>query len=277
MSPFFIAAGSRIDSLLNQSVCSPTDTRILLSHGLGLSRVQLITQSERIITKTQAQQLTTLFQRRLQGEPIAYIIGQREFYGLTLRVTPDVLIPRPETELLVELALKHLPKQGRLLDLGTGSGAIAIAIAHTRPDACVTALDFSPAALAIARHNAAQHKTPITFLQSHWYEALTAPCFDIIVANPPYIRAGDIHLTQGDLRFEPLQALTDHADGLSALRAIIAGAPAHLRPDGWLLLEHGYDQAGAVRHLLQAKGWHEIQSWQDLSGIERVSGAVKRP
>lgn len=270
-----VAAGSTIAVLLHKPPLAALETRILISHALQLSRVQLITQSGRALTADEAQRLTTLLQRRLNGEPIAYIVGEREFYGLAFHVTPDVLIPRPETELLVELALEFLPENGRVLDMGTGSGAIAIAIAYARPDVAVTALDVSEAALVIAQRNAAHHQVQVEFLQSDWYNALTDQRFDVIVANPPYIVSGDDHLSQGDLRFEPINALTDHADGLSALRTIIAGATSHLAVNGWLLMEHGYDQAAAVRDLCKATGLREVQSWRDLAGIERVSGAVK--
>jgi release factor glutamine methyltransferase len=185
-----------------------------------------------------------------------------------------VLIPRPDTELIVELALERLPANApRLLDMGTGSGAIAVAVAYTRPDADVTALDVSPDALAVARSNAAANGARVRFVESSWFDALAAgETFDVIASNPPYIAAGDAHLAQGDLRFEPVGALTDHADGLSALRTIVAGSPRHLVPGGWLLLEHGYDQAAAVRALLLDAGFADVQSWQDLAGIERVSG-----
>jgi release factor glutamine methyltransferase len=273
--PDLVAAGSSIAALLKNAPLSQLETRILLGHALGLSRVQLITQSERVVTDAEAQALSALLQRRLDGEPIAYITGEREFYGLSLHVTPDVLIPRPETELLVELALQRLPQQGRVLDLGTGSGAIAVALAHARPDAAVSALDMSAAALAVARRNAARHRVSVRLVQSDWYAALAAEQrFDVIVANPPYIAAGDAHLAQGDLRFEPADALTDHADGLSALRSIIAGAARHLDRGGWLLLEHGYDQAAQVRDLLVAHRFQQVRSWTDLAGIERVSGGV---
>ena len=267
-----VIAGTSISAALKQPPLDPFEARILLAHALQLTRVQLITQSERVLTGEEAGKLSALFQRRIHGEPIAYIIGEREFYGLALHTTPDVLIPRPETELLVELALERLHTGGHIMDMGTGSGAIAIAIAHTRPDASVTALDISAAALAVARSNADRHNARVTFLRSDWYDALNESTFDIIVANPPYIVAADPHLSQGDLRFEPINALTDHADGLSALRTIIGGAPRHLVQDGWLLMEHGYDQAPAVRQLLMHQGFQEVQSWQDLSGIERVSG-----
>lgn len=255
------------------------EIRILLCHALNLSRIELITHDQRLINDDELAQIRALIARRVQGEPIAYIVGQREFYGLAFKVCPAVLIPRPETELLVELALPHLPANGRLLDMGTGSGALAVAIAHTRPDADITALDMSAAALEIARENARIHQVTIQFLQSDWYTALPpARCFDTIVANPPYIVANDPHLQQGDLRFEPISALTCgsdqsyHSDGLSALRTISAGAAAHLSAGGWLFMEHGHDQAPAVRQCLQQNGFTQIQSWRDLAGIERVSG-----
>lgn len=269
---FSVTPGSTIGSLLKKPPVDPVDARILVAHGLQLSRVQLITQSERTLDASEASSLSALFQRRIAGEPIAYIVGEREFFGLMLYTTPDVLIPRPETELLVELALDRLPRNGRVLDMGTGSGALAVAIAHSRPDAVVTALDVSATALDVAQRNAARHKVNITFLQSDWYSALDDARFDLIVANPPYIVAADPHLSQGDLRFEPLGALTDHADGLSALRTIVAGALQYLASNCWLLMEHGYNQATEVRALLDNQGFRDVQSWSDLAGIERVSG-----
>ncbi|AIY43623.1 Protein-N(5)-glutamine methyltransferase PrmC [Collimonas arenae] len=281
---FVVEAGSSIAAILKKAPLAPLESRILLMHALQLTRIQLITQDERNLDAQQAEQLSALFKRRLRGEPIAYIIGQREFYGLLLEVTADVLIPRPETELLVDLALQHLPldasRQLSVLDLGTGSGAIAIAIAHSRSDVEVTALDVSAAALAVASRNAARHlqprHAPFQLMQSDWYSALGERQFDIIVANPPYIVVGDRHLTQGDLRFEPQDALTDHADGLSALRKIVDGAGAYLKDGGWLLMEHGYDQAPAVRGLLNIGQFQEVQSWQDIAAIERVSGARRK-
>jgi release factor glutamine methyltransferase len=271
--------------LQRSSPLDALETRILLCHSTGLSRVQLITRSEETATPVQAAAFRSAVLRRVTGEPIAYILGQREFYGLMLRVTPDVLIPRPETELLVELALERLPSGGRVLDMGTGSGAIAVAIAHQRADAHVTALDISGAALAVAADNAARHLAGRVnmprLLESDWYAGLAAahardpaftPMFDLILANPPYIVAGDKHLSQGDLRFEPVSALTDHQDGMSALRTIIEDAPAYLSAGGWLLMEHGYDQAEAVRTHLMQHAFSEVQSWCDLAGIERVSG-----
>jgi release factor glutamine methyltransferase len=267
-------AGCTLATVLKTAPLDPLENRILLCHALRLTRVQLITQSERRLDVAEADALAALLARRLRGEPIAYIVGLREFYGLDFRVTSDVLIPRPDTELLVELAMERLPQQGSLLDMGTGSGAIAVAIAHTRPDASVTALDASAAALEVARGNALAHRASVTLLLSDWYQALPpGQTFDVIASNPPYIVAGDHHLSQGDLRFEPVDALTDHADGLSDLRSIIDGAPAHLKRGGWLLMEHGHDQAAAVRALLAGSGFAEVQSWRDLAGIERVSGA----
>lgn len=272
---FTVAPGSTLASLLKDAPLPALETRILAGHALQLSRVQLITRSEHAFTADEAQRLTTLFRRRLQGEPIAYLTGQREFYGLDFFVTPDVLIPRPETELLVELATEYLLQHGHMLDMGTGSGAIAVAVAHQCRDAVVTAIDASTAALTVAHRNAQRHHVGVRLLQSDWYAALGDERFDLIVSNPPYIAENDSHLTQGDLRFEPVDALTDHSDGLSALRIIIAGAEAHLHANGWLLLEHGYDQAEAVRALLAAHGFRQTQSWQDLAGIERVSGGCR--
>ncbi|QJD99931.1 peptide chain release factor N(5)-glutamine methyltransferase [Massilia forsythiae] len=273
-----IAAGTSIGAVRAALPLDPLENRILLCHATGLSRTQLITRADDPLDAAQAARLAALVRRRLDGEPIAYIVGRREFFGLDFQVSDAVLIPRPDTELIVELALERLPPGGRLLDMGTGSGAIAVAIAHTRPDALVTALDVSAAALAVAQANAAANGARVRFLRSDWFQALAdggvadQPVFDLIASNPPYIAAGDAHLAQGDLRFEPAGALTDHADGLSALRRIVAGAPAYLAPGGWLLLEHGYDQAAAVRALLQEGGFGEVRSWRDLGANERVSG-----
>jgi release factor glutamine methyltransferase len=269
-----IQPGASITAVQAGLPLDPLENRILLCHATGLTRVQLITQGDRPLAPDEAARLTDLVARRQRGEPIAYIVGRREFFGLDFQVGPAVLIPRPDTELIVELALERLPQgPARLLDMGTGSGAIAVAVAHTRPDADVTALDVSPDALALAQANAAANGARVRFLHSSWFDALDAgEVFDVIASNPPYIAAGDDHLAQGDLRFEPVGALTDHADGLSALRTIITGSPRHLVPGGWLLLEHGYDQAAAVRTLLQEAGFADVQSWRDLAGIERVSG-----
>jgi release factor glutamine methyltransferase len=267
-----IEAGATIGALQASLPLEPLENRILLQHVLGISRVALITQADRALHAAEAERLSALVQRRLAGEPIAYIVGQREFFGLPFKVSPAVLIPRPDTELIVELAIERLPRQGRMLDMGTGSGAIAVSVAHARPDAQVTALDVSPAALVLARENAGINGVRVRFLQSDWFAAVGDERFELIASNPPYIAAGDEHLSQGDLRFEPAGALTDHADGLSALRIIIEGARERLMPGAWLLLEHGYDQAAQVRELLAAHRYQEVQSWRDLAGIERVSG-----
>lgn len=267
-----VAPGITLGALQRQPLLDPVDQRLLVCHALGLGRTALITQSDRVLSGEEALRISELLQRRLDGEPVAYILGRREFYGLPFEVGPAVLIPRPETELLVELALERLPPKGRVLDMGTGSGAIAVALAHTRPDAQVSALDVSREALATATRNAAINGAEVRFLESSWYQAVGSEQFDLIVSNPPYIAAGDRHLSEGDLRFEPAGALTDHADGLSALRTIVAGAAEHLPPQGWLLMEHGYDQPQAVRELLAQAGFGEVQSWADLAGIERVSG-----
>jgi release factor glutamine methyltransferase len=267
-----IPSGATVKALQAALPLDALENRILLCHALKLTRVGLITQSERIVTDDEATALAALVARRQHGEPIAYIVGRREFFGLDFAVNDAVLIPRPDTELIVELALERLPQQGHVLDMGTGSGAIAVALAHTRPDAHVTALDVSAAALEVARANAARNNATVRFLESDWFASLQNERFDLIVSNPPYIAAGDAHLSQGDLRFEPAGALTDHADGLAALRTIIQGAQAHLHQHAWLLLEHGYDQAAAVRDLLVAAGYTDVQSWRDLAGIERTTG-----
>jgi len=271
-----VTAGITLGALQRKPLLDPVDQRILICHALGISRTALITQTERVLDAEEAARVAALLQRRHDGEPVAYIVGQREFFGLDFETTPAVLIPRPDTELLVELALVRLPPRGKVLDMGTGSGAIAVAIAHSRPDASVTALDVSQEALAVASRNAQRNNANVRFLHSDWYSAVEGEQFDLIVSNPPYIADGDRHLSEGDLRFEPSGALTDFADGLSALRTIIAGAPAKLAPGSWLLMEHGYDQSAAVRALLLSSGYTDVQSWQDLAGIERVSGGRRR-
>lgn len=272
-----VAPGTTLALLQRTPLLDPVDQRILVCHALGITRTGLITQADRALSGDEASRISALLQRRLDGEPVAYIVGQREFYGLDFKVGPGVLIPRPETELLVELALERLPPRARVLDMGTGSGAIAVSIAHARPDAQVTALDVSPAALAIAGHNAERNGVSVRCLHSDWFAAVGGETFDLIVSNPPYIAAGDRHLSEGDLRFEPPDALTDHGDGLSALRTIVAGAPGHLVPDGWLLMEHGYDQSAAVQALLSGRRYAAVQSWHDLAGIARVTGGRAGP
>lgn len=251
------------------------EVQMLLQRALGVTRAYLLAHPEQILDKTLSDSYAALLQRRMQGEPVAYILGEREFFGLMFRVTPDTLIPRPETELLVELALERIPEHGsfRVLDLGVGSGAIALSIAHGRPDAEVLAVDASEAALDVARENAQRLGVRnVRFLQSDWFAALGEQRFDLIVSNPPYIVAGDEHLAQGDVRFEPESALVSGADGLDDIRRIAGGAPSQLRAGGWLLLEHGYDQAPQVRALLSEGGFVEVFSARDIAGIERISG-----
>lgn len=251
------------------------EVQCLLQHVLQKPRAWLLAHPEQVLAANQWADYCRLLQRRLQGEPVSYLLGEREFFGLNFRVTPATLIPRPETELLVELALQRIPAQSpcRVLDLGTGSGAIALSIAHARPDIEVTATDVSREALAVARENAQRLGIAnAVFVHSDWFEALDGQRFDLIVSNPPYVAADDPHLRQGDLPFEPQSALASGADGLDDIRRILERAPAHLSTPGWLLLEHGYDQATRVRELLQQSGLSEVFSAADLSGIERVSG-----
>lgn len=268
-------------ALLRASPLPPLEARILLTHVLGWRPTQLITRSDEALDTKLVERYQTLEARRVAGEPVAQLVGAREFFGLDFEVTPHVLIPRPETELLVDTALSALENlvRPRVLDLGTGTGAIAVAIASLRPDARVWALDRSAEAVAVATRNAARlldAQRPggaVVLTQSDWYDSLDATLrFDVIVSNPPYIASGDPHLDEGDLRFEPRGALTDEADGLSAIRAIIAGAPTRLAADGVLWIEHGYDQAEAVRALLTAQGFAQVRSERDLAGIERISG-----
>lgn len=250
------------------------EAHILLGAALGVTRAWMIANAEQTLTSDKAAQFQTLLQRRLRGEPVAYILGKREFFGLELRVAPGVLIPRPDTETLVEAALRQIPSDAnlRILDLGTGSGAIALAIAAHRPHAAVTAVDQSDAALAIARFNMEQlGMKNVRLLQSDWFDALGEECFDLIVSNPPYIAAADPHLSQGDLRFEPASALASGDEGLDDIRRIAGSAPGHLMAGGWLLLEHGYDQAAGVADLLRTQGFGEIGHASDLAGITRVT------
>jgi len=250
------------------------EAQVLLGHALGQDRAYLIAHGADPLSVDQTDAFHVLLSRRLSGEPVAYILGKREFLSLDLRVTPAVLIPRPETELLVEQALARLPQDApsRVLDLGTGSGAVALAIVRHRPRAEVVAVDQSAAALEVARENAAQlGLSNLHFLQGDWYGPLDRRRFDLIVSNPPYIAAGDPHLSEGDLRFEPAAALASGADGLDAICIIVASAHDHLLPGGWLLFEHGYDQADACRELLRQAGFQHVGSEQDLARIPRIS------
>lgn len=256
------------------------DARVLVAHLLGVDRAYLATHPMRILTETEDARVDHLVAQRALGQPVAYLVERREFYGRDFSVGPDVLIPRPETETLVEAVLSRLASRASCLDLGTGSGAIAITIACERPSAHVAAVEAHAGALAVAKANAAQLRAPaIEFLPGSWYQPLAGRRFDVIAANPPYVAAADPHLANGDLRFEPQGALTDGSpDGLDSIRAIVAGAPAHLNRGGWLLLEHGYDQAAAVRALLAAAGFADLVSIPDLAGIARVAGGcLHRP
>jgi len=268
-----------VGGALAQAGLAPIDAQVLLAFVVGRDRSWLVAHRDDVLSRDDVDAYNALTRRRRDGEPVAYLTGAREFWGLPLRVTPDVLIPRPETETLVELALARMPldREVRVLDLGTGSGAIALVLAHERPRAHVVASDASEAALAVARANAARlDLARVTFVQADWYDGVPDGAFDLIVSNPPYVAGGDPHLTDGDLRFEPVTALTPGGNGMDALATIIEGAPARLVPGGTVLVEHGYDQADAVRALLLAAGLEEPFAARDLAGIWRVAGARKK-
>ena len=250
------------------------EAEILLAHVLGKTRTWLRTWPEQVPSAAQRQAFLDLVARRAAGEPVAYLTGERDFWDMRLRVTPDTLIPRPETELLVELALTHIPVDAawRIADLGTGSGAIALALARERPRCHVVATDVSAAALAVARDNAARlGVTNIEFRHGPWLTPLAGERLHLIASNPPYVHPDDPHLTRGDLRFEPAQALGSAPDGLRDIRDIAQQAREHLQPGGWLLLEHGYDQGEAVTGILTALGYENVACHRDLAGQARVS------
>lgn len=258
------------------------DAQMLLLHACGRDthdRTWLVAHASDALTPAQCGALEVAIQRRLSCEPVAYITGRKAFYGLELSITPAVLDPRADTEALVDWALELIPADQafKVLDLGTGSGAVALAIRSLRPLAQLVATEASPEALAVARSNALAHQLPVRFVQadahdSHWFSALGDEMFDLIVSNPPYIAQGDAHLAA--LRHEPVMALTSGKDGLDAIRSIIAHAPAHLRPGGHLLLEHGYDQAKAVRELFSANKFTASKTRQDLASTDRCTGAM---
>ncbi len=267
-----------VAEILRAARIAALDARVLLQAVLEVSHAYLAAHPEHVVAGAPLARYLALAARRAAGEPVAYLTGSREFFSLEFKVTPAVLIPRPETELLVELALSRIPpdKPCRVLDLGAGSGCIAISISSHRPRARVTATDRSADALDIAAENARAHGVQnIDFARGDWFAAVGGECFDVIVSNPPYIAAGDPHLASGDVRFEPVAALTAGTDGLVCLREIVDGAGAHLSAGGWLLFEHGWDQAAPCRALLQSAGFTAIQSWRDVAGIERVSGGAK--
>jgi release factor glutamine methyltransferase len=260
------AARQRIDRL---------DARLLLQYATGCSHADLLARQETPVIEPAYAQFVAWVERRAAGEPLAYLVGEAEFRGRVFQVSPAVLIPRPDTEVLVELALKRLPgsAQPRVLDLGTGSGIVAISLALEWPAARVVAVDLSAAALQVAANNAARLGARVDFRAGDWYQPVAGEQFDLIVANPPYIAAGDPHLDGDGLPHEPQSALTDGGDGLACIRHIVAAAAAHLQPGGWLLLEHGHDQGAACRNLLTAAGFQGPFTHPDLAGSDRVSGA----
>jgi len=272
-------------ALLSASALIASEAKILMAHVLEihyqLPRSALLSRDDMLLNAEAIGEWKSLEDRRLNGEPIAYLVGKRGFHNIELYVAPGVLIPRPETELLVEIGLREIKRLNiavKILDLGTGSGAIALAIAHEAPSAQVTATDQSIEALEIAKKNAAllDVTSRVQFFQGSWYEAIGANAsFDMILSNPPYITSRDSHLSQGDLRFEPISALTDHGNGLSCLEEIISGAGPHLNPNGLLALEHGFDQSEAVVALMKSAGFRDIQTHLDLGGHYRVASGRK--
>lgn len=268
-----VLLNTAIQALNNTSESPRADAELLLAHCVGKSRTWLRTWSDKTLDGGIIAAFQTLLAERLRGVPIAHLIGYREFWTLNLKVTPDTLIPRPETELLVETALALLPTTAvNVLDLGTGTGAIALSLASERPAWQVTAVDVSAAALAVAQENAQNNGIHnVHFQPSDWFTALPAQRFAMIVSNPPYIEAADPHLQQGDVRFEPLSALASGSDGLDDIRHLIHHAPDWLEQNGWLLLEHGYNQGQVVTALLHERGFQNVRCLLDLAGNERLS------
>ena len=254
------------------------EANLLCQQVLNVNRAWLISHESDALEANQQDGFEALLQRRLNGEPMAYILGSRDFYGLQLKTTPATLIPRPDTETLVEAALAKIPQNASLniLDLGTGTGAVALAIASQRPQTKVIAVDASLEALKVATENAQSlNLSNVRLIESNWFSALGSEKFDVIVSNPPYIAKDDEHLKQGDLRFEPLSALASGVDGLDDIRKIIQDAPDYLNPNGWLMLEHGYNQADAVAGLLNARGFSKVAHAKDIAGTLRVTfGAI---
>lgn len=253
------------------------EARELLLHVCACSHAELIARGDAVLAEDEAVRYADLVARCAAGEPLAYLLGSAWFAGREFAVSPAVLIPRPDTEVLVEQGLAAIAGKTapRLVDLGTGSGIVAVTLALTRPDAEVSAVDISPAALDVARSNAARLGATVRFLAGDWFAPLAGECFDLIVSNPPYVAAGDPHLRRDGLPFEPQGALTDGVsggDGMACIAHLVAHAAAHLTPGGALRIEHGYDQAVKTRTLLLAAGFTEVDSWRDGAGIERVSG-----
>ena len=249
------------------------DAEILLGFVTGKARTWILAFGETPLSAHQQQQLESLLARRARGEPVAHLVGEREFWSLPLFVSPATLIPRPDTECLVEQALNHLPDSPcRILDLGTGTGAIALALASERPTCHVTAVDLIPEAVALAQRNAANLGIDnVEILQSCWFSALDGQRFALLVSNPPYIDEQDPHLAQGDVRYEPLSALVAADKGLADLHTIITDAPRYLQPQGWLLLEHGWQQGAAVREMFTRYGWQQVETCRDYGGNERLT------
>lgn len=262
-----------IEDWLRHSGLPRLEARMLLEQVSGWTRARMMSEQALVLDAAAQERLDQLRARRLQGEPMAYILGEREFYGLMFQVDARVLIPRPETEHLLEAALDRIPERQpcRVLDLGTGSGCLAITLAKMRPQAEVLAVDRSRAALAVAQANARRHQVQVHWVLSDWLQALRPGQMDVIVSNPPYIAAEDEHLQQGDVRFEPLSALTDFGVGTGALTTLIEHGLHHLRPGGFLLLEHGYDQSTFCQNSMRRLGYQQVQSLHDLAGHPRVT------
>jgi len=267
-----VEADASIGSLLRASGLPRAEAELLLGRLLARERAYLIAHPEQPVEPTVAGKAADWFARRRCGEPIAYITGWREFYGIPLRVTPDVLIPRPETECLVDIVLERMSaaEPARVLELGTGSGAIALALAGARPDWRITATDISQATLEVARENARRCAAVVEFLQSDWFDAIGPGRFDLIVSNPPYVMAADGHLQLGDVRFEPRLALVGGASGMECIEAIATQARDRIFSGGWLILEHGYDQGARCLALLRQLGYTDAEDFGDLAGIARV-------
>jgi release factor glutamine methyltransferase len=268
-----------IGDALRRAGIDAREARLLLVHATGVPESRIVAHPEQPLEASACARFDAWVARRRRGEPIAYLTGRREFYGLSLAVTPAVLIPRHESELVVERVLAVMPRgrPARVLDLGTGCGALALAIKHARPAARVAAVDSSDAALALARSNGAALGLEVDWRLGSWFSALAGERFEVIASNPPYVAHGDPHLERDDARFEPRAALDGGIDGLDSIRVLVAQAPEHLEPGGWLMLEHGFDQGAAVRALLAAAGLTRIATWRDLAGHERVSGGCEEP